>query len=122
MTDLNIPNLNKKSDKNLFKKKLTLKRKTKSRLLSESILMLFLSSLLIYINYLIPSKIFLFTNFFNTFGEMFKEILNLFSYFYQIFLVLFIIITLFISVILIVGSINRILKIIKRKTKQISYK
>ena len=56
MADLNIPNLNKKSDKYIFKKKLSLRRKPKKRLLIESALMFIASLFLIYINYLIPNK------------------------------------------------------------------
>ena len=56
MTDLKVPNLNKNSDKYLFKKKLSLRRKSKSRLLRESFLMLLLSNLILVINYSIPRK------------------------------------------------------------------
>ena len=62
MTDLNIPNLNMKSDKYIFKKKLSLKRKSKKRLLFESAFMFITSLLIIYINYLIPNKILLLQN------------------------------------------------------------
>ena len=56
MADLNIPNLNIKSDKYIFKKKLNLRRKSKKRLFTESFFLFFLSVLLVYINYLIPNK------------------------------------------------------------------
>ena len=56
MADLNIPNLSMKSDKYIFKKKLSIRKKSKRRLLTESALMFILSILLVYINYLIPNK------------------------------------------------------------------
>ena len=56
MADLNIPNLNMNSDKYIFKKKLSLRRKSKKRLFIESALMFILSLILVYINYLIPKK------------------------------------------------------------------
>ena len=59
MTDLKIPNLNMNSNKYIFKKKLSLRRKSKKRLFIESALMFILSFLLLYVNYLIPNKILL---------------------------------------------------------------
>jgi len=56
MADLNIPNLNFKSDKYIFKKKLNLRRKSKRRLFTESLFLFILSVLLVYLNYLIPNK------------------------------------------------------------------
>ncbi len=53
MADLNIPNLNIKSDKYIFKKKLNLRRKSKRRLFTESFFLFILSVLLVYVNYLI---------------------------------------------------------------------
>ena len=71
MADLNIPNLNIKSDKYIFKKKLNLRRKSKRRLFTESFFLFILSVLLVYINYLIPTKnfTFLFNPNFNFFGN-----------------------------------------------------
>jgi len=56
MADLNIPNLNIKSDKYIFKKKLNLRRKSKKRLFTESFILFIFSVSLVYINYLIPNK------------------------------------------------------------------
>jgi len=47
MADLNIPNLNIKTDKYIFKKKLNLRRKSKRRLFTESFFLFILSVLLI---------------------------------------------------------------------------
>jgi len=122
MADLNIPNFNIKTDKYIFKKKLNLRRKSKRRLLTESFFLFIFSALLVYINYLIPSKILLLQNLPSTFNKSFLLLIQLFSYLYEIFLVIFIFVSSFTALILMVGSFNRIFKISKRKSKQIVYK
>ena len=122
MADLNIPNLNIKSDKYIFKKKLNLRRKSKRRLFTESFFLFILSVLLVYINYLIPNKILLLQNLPSTFNKSFLLLINLFSYIYEIFLVIFIFLSFFTSIILMIGSLNRLFKVFKRKSKQIVYK
>ena len=122
MADLNIPNLNIKSDKNIFKKKLNLRRKSKRRLLTESFFLFILSVLLVYINYLIPNKNLLFKNLPSTFNKSFLLLIDLFSYIYEIFLVIFIFVSSFTALILMIGSFNRLFKVSKRKSKQIVYK
>ena len=122
MADLNIPNLNIKSDKYIFKKKLNLRRKSKRRLFTESFFLLILSVLLVYINYLIPNKNLLLQNLPATFNKSFTLIIDLFSNLYEIFLVIFIIISSFTALILLMGSFNRLFKVFKRKSKQIIYK
>ena len=111
-----------KSDKYIFKKKLTLRRKTKRRLFIESLLFIILSLLLVYINYLIPNKNLLLQNMPSTFNKSFLLLIDLFSYLYEIFLVIFIFVSSFTALILMVGSFNRLIKVSKRKSKQISYK
>ena len=122
MADLNIPNLNIKSDKYIFKKKLNLRRKSKRRLFAESFFLFILSVLLVYINYLIPNKNLLLQNLPSTFNKSFLLLIDLFSYFYEIFLVIFIFASLFTALILFIGSIYRLFRISKRKSKQIIYK
>ena len=122
MADLKIPNLNKKTDKYIFKKKLNLRRKSKRRLLTESFFLFIFSALLVYINYLIPNKNLLLQNLPSTFNKSFLLIIQLFSYLYEIFLVVFIFVSSFSALILMVGSFNRLLKVSKRKSKQIVYK
>ena len=122
MVDLNIPNLNLNSDKYIFKKKLSLRRKSKKRLFTESFFLFILSVLLVYINYLIPNKSLLLQNLPTTINKSFLLILNLFTYLYEIFLVIFIFVSSFISLILMVGSLYRLLRISKRESKQIIYK
>jgi len=122
MADLNIPNLNIKSDKYIFKKKLNLRRKSKKRLFTESFFLFIFSFLLVYINYLIPNKNLLLQNLPNKIDKSFLLIINLFSYLYEIFLVVFIFASSFTALILMIGSLNRLFKISKRKSKQIIYK
>ena len=122
MADLNIPNLNIKPDKYIFKKKLNLRRKSKRRLLTESFFLFIVSVLLVYINYLIPNKNLLLQNLPSTFSKSFLLLIDLFSYLYEIFLVIFIFVSSFTALILMIGSFNRLFKVSKRKSKQIVYK
>ena len=122
MADLNIPNLNIKSDKYIFKKKLNLRRKSRRRLLTESFFLFILSLLLVYINYLIPNKNLLLQNLPSTFNKSFLLLIELFSYLYQIFLVIFIFVSSFTALVLMIGCFNRLFKVSKRKSKQIVYK
>jgi len=122
MADLNIPNLNIKPDKYIFKKKLNLRRKSKRRLFTESFFLFILSLLLVYVNYLIPNKNLLLQNLPSTFNKSFLLLNDLFSYLYEIFLVIFIFVSSFTALFLIIGSFNRIFRVSKRKSKQIVYK
>ena len=122
MADLKIPSLNNKSDKYIFKKKLNLRRKSKKRLFTESFFLFIFSVLLVYVNYLIPNKNLLLRNLPNTINKSFLLIINLFSYLYEIFLVIFIFVSYFAALILMIGSLSRLFRISKRKSKQIVYK
>jgi type II secretory pathway component PulF len=122
MADLKIPNLNIKSDKYIFKKKLNLRRKSKKRLFTESFFLFIFSVFLVYINYLIPNKKLLLQNLPTTINKSFLLFIDLFSYLYEIFLVIFIFVSSFTALILMLGSFYRFYKVSKRKSKQISYK
>ena len=122
MADLNIPNLNNKSDKYIFKKKLSLRMKSKRRLFTEAALLFILSLLLFYIVYLIPNKNLLIQNLPRTFNQSFLLIIDLFSYLYELLLVIFIFVSYFSAVILMIGCFYRLFRISKRKSKQIFYK
>ena len=122
MADLNIPNLNIKSDKYIFKKKLNLRRKSKRRLFTEAFILFILSVLLVYINYLIPNKNLLLKNLPSTINKSFSLLIDLFSHFYEIFLVIFIFASFFAVLILMIGSFYRLFRISKRKSKQINFK
>ena len=122
MADLNIPNLNIKSDKYIFKKKLNLRRKSKKRLFTESLFLFILSVSLVYVNYLIPNKNLLLQNLPSTFNKSYLLLIDLISYLYEIFLVIFIFASSFIVLILMTGSFYRLFRVSKRKSKQIIYK
>ena len=122
MADLNFPNLNIKSDKYIFKKKLNLRRKSKRRLFTEAFFLFILSILLVYINYLIPNKNLLLKNLPSTFNKSFLLLIDLISYLYEIFLVIFIFVSSLTALILMIGSFYRLFRISKRKSKQIIYK
>ena len=122
MADLKIPNLNKKSDKFFFKKKLTLRRKSKRKLITESFLMFSLSILIIYLNFLIPDKKIIFDNFFINVNSLLSRLSESFSYFYEICLAILIVLSMIFSMILLLGVFSRLIKIAKRKTRQISFK
>ena len=121
MADLKIPNLNMNSNKYIFKKKLSLRRKSKIRLLIESALMLILSLVLFYINYLIPNKKLLLQNLPNNLNKSFLLIIDLFSNLYEILLVIFIFATSLIALLLLIGSLYRLFRISKRKSKQVVF-
>ena len=122
MADLNIPNLNIKSDKYIFKKKLNLRRKSKKRLVTESLFLFILSFLLVYINYLIPNKNLLLQNLPLKLNKSFLLIIDLVSNLYDIFLIFFIFVSSFTALILMIGSFYRLFRVSKRKSKQIIYK
>ena len=122
MTDLKIPNLNKNSEKIFFKKKLSLRRKSKGRLIRESYIMLSISTIIIFINYFIPNKAFIFNNFLSNLRKVLVNALNSVSYIYEICLFIFIITSLTFALILFIGSFSRILKVMRRKTSYLKYK
>ena len=122
MADLKIPNLNKNSDKYFFKKKLSLRRKSKSKLINESFIMIFFSALIVYLNYLIPNKTSIFKNLLINFSKLFANVFDSITYVYEICLSIFIIFSLIIALILVIGSFSRILKVVKRKTSRLNLK
>ena len=122
MADLNIPKLNIKSDKYIFKKKLSLRRKSKKRLFIESAFMFISCLCLVYINYLIPNKNLLLQKLPSTINKSLILLGDLLSNLSSIILVISIIISYFLIFLLFLGSIYRIVKIIKRKTRRLNYK
>ena len=121
MADLNIPNLNKKSDKYIFKKKLTLRRKSRRRLISESSFMFIMSLFLIYIISLIPNKDLLLRNLPISIKKSLTIFNDLLFYLSEIFTVVFIGVSSIIISILMVGSLYRLFKVLKRKRRQKAY-
>ena len=122
MPEINIPNLNRRSDKYLFKKKLTLRRKSKRKLLVESLLMLICSIILLYINYLIPNKKFLFLNLLSALEKSIVILIELFSQLYSILLVILTLVSLILSLVFFLGFIYRLSKVVTKKSRQISLK
>ena len=122
MADLNIPKLNMNSEKYIFKKNLSLRRKSKKRLFIESTLMIFLSAILLYLKYLIPNKILLLQNLPINLNKSFSLFIDLFFKLFDVFLVIFIFISSVFTLILLTGAFYRIYKILKRKTRLITYK
>ena len=122
MADLKIPNINMNSNKYIFKKQLSLRRKSRRRLFTEAALLFILSLLLIYLNYLIPNKYLLLQNLPTSLNKSFILAIDLISNLYEISLVIFIFISSFISLILMIGSLYRFFRVVKRKSKQFIYK
>ena len=122
MADLKIPNININSNKYIFKKKLSLRRKSKKRIFTEALLLFILSLLLVYLNYLIPNKYLLIQNLPISLNKLFILTIGLFSNLYKICLIIFIFVSSLISLLLMIGSFNRIFRVIKRNSKQIIYK
>ena len=122
MGDLKISNLNIKSDKYIFKKKLSLRRKSKRRIFTESFFLFVFSVLLFYINYLIPNKTLLLINLPKTFNKCFLLVIDLFLNLYEILLVIFIFVSSFVALILMIGSFYRLFRVSKRKSRKIIYK
>ncbi len=122
MADLKIPNLNKNSDKFFFKKKLSLRRKSKRKLINESFIMLAFSGLLIYIVYVIPNKLLVFNNLLNNFDKLMVNFLKSIPYFYEIILAIFITFSLILTLVLIFGVFSRLRKVIRRKSRHIEFK
>ncbi len=122
MSDLKIPNLNKNYDKFLFKKKLTLRRKSKRKLVKESFVMLFFSFFIFFLNYLNPYKFSIFNNLSYNLQKLIANILNSISYLYEIALAVIVVGSLIFALILILGVFSRLIKILKRKSRQITFK
>ena len=122
MADLKIPTLNKNSDKFLFKKRLSLRRKSKSKLIKESFIMLSFSALIIYLNYLIPNKISVLNNFLNNLSKLITNVINSLSVIKEICLAIFIVFSIIFALILIFGSLSRLLKVVRRKTSRVKFK
>ena len=110
-----MADLKMKSNKYIFKKKLSLRRKSKKRLFVESAFMFICSLFLVSVNYLIPNKKLLIQNIPNTLNKFFILIFDLFISLYEILLVIFIFFSSIFALILLIGSFYRIFRIFRRK-------
>ena len=122
MADLKIPNLNKNSENFIFKKKLKLRRKSKMRLLKEAFVMFLVSFLIIFINLSIPNKKIIYNSFFSNLQMLYELVKKAILSLYEIGLLFFIVLSIISSIILIFGAFLRIFKVLRRKTKKVSYK
>ena len=84
--------------------------------------MLLLSVSLIFLFYIIPNKLSVFNNFQNNIIKFLATIFESISYLYEIFIVLFIILLVILTLFLLLGFISRVMKILKRKSRQITIK
>ncbi len=114
-----MPNIKNNSKKYLFKNKLNIRRKSKIELIKESFLMMIFGLFILGINYLIPKKIILIDSFKKNIIEILNNLIEIFFYSFEILIVLLIFFSLLISIILITGSVNRIIKVFLGKSKKI---
>ena len=121
MAELKVPNLNYGSRQFLFKNKLTIRRKSKTKLLRESLLMFFSAFILLFLNHLIPQKKFLILTFIDNIYKIYLNFLNFFNYFYKVILVIIIFVTLIFAVFLLIGATYRLYRTVIRNTKRIKY-
>tara|TARA_B100000212_G_C27141532_1_gene433562 strand:+ start:114 stop:473 length:360 start_codon:yes stop_codon:yes gene_type:complete len=115
-----MPRLTNKTRQYLFKKKLFLRRKSKIQLIKESFLMMLFGIFLLVINYFIPEKLELFNSFKKNIIDIFFKVLEIVHLSIDLLIVLFIICTTFFSLFLIVGSLNRFIKVILPKSRKIN--
>ena len=122
MSELKIPNIHNRSRQFLFKNKLTIRRKSKRKLISESLLLFTSSFVLFFLWYLIPQKKILIYSFVNNIYNIYTNFLSFVKYFYQILLVFIIISTVLLAVIFFIGALYRVFKIFRRKSKKFNFK
>ena len=115
-----MPKITNKSRQYLFKNKLNLRRKSKKELIMESCLMMLFGLFLLLINYFIPQKLELFNSFTKNIEYILNNLMEIVFHSLEIFFVLFISFIYLSSLFLIVGSINRIFKVILNKSRKIS--
>ena len=115
-----MPRITNKSRQYLFKNKLNIRRKSNRKLIKESFLMIIFGLFLLLINYFIPEKLELFNSFKKNIFDIFSKILEIILLSMDILIVLFISFTNILSFILIVGSVNRLIKVILSKSRKIN--
>ena len=113
-----MPRIKNKSKQYLFKNKLNIRRKSKKTIIRESFLMMVFGLSLLIINYFIPQKILLFNSFKKNIFEILSNILEILFYSLEIIIVLIISSTVLLSLFLIVGSFNRLIKVLLTKSRR----
>ncbi len=115
-----MPRVKNNTRQYLFKNKLNIRRKSKRVLLKESFFMMLFGWCLLLINYFIPQKNELFITFKKNIFDIFSNLLEILFYSLEILIVLLISFSILLSLFLIVGSINRLIKVMLYKTRKIS--
>ena len=122
MADLKGPNLNNKSKQYLFKNKLPIAKKSKTKLLRETFLMLLIASIIIVINYLLPSQEALFNSFPENLLNIYTNFLLLLKYMFDVFLTILILFSRITVVVLLAGSFYRIYRILRKKSSRVIFR
>jgi len=117
-----MPKIKNKSKQYLFKNKFNKRYKSKRELIKESFLMMIFGLFLLLINYLIPQKVELFYSFKKNIFNTLSNLLEIISSSFEILIVLLICSTLIISIILIAGSISRIIKVLLPRSKKFRFR
>jgi len=117
-----MPRIKNKSKQYLFKNKINLRRKSRRELIKESFLMMTFGTFLLLINYFIPQKLELFYSLKKNILGITGNFLEILFYSLEILFVLFISFTILLSLFLIIGSINRIIKVMQPKSRKISFR
>ena len=115
-----MPYIKRKSRQYLFKNKLNIRRKSKRELIKESFLMMLFGLFLLLINYFVPQKKEFFDSFIENIFYIFSNLYEILFYTFEILIVLLIGFTILLSLFLIIGSINRIIKIFLLKSRKFS--
>ena len=117
-----MPKVKHKSKQYLFRNKLNKRLKSQKELIIESFFMMLFGLFLLLINYSIPQKKELFSSFRKNILEILVYILKILSNFFEILKVLLICFTLLLSIFLIVGSINRLIKVLLPRSRKIRFR
>ena len=111
-----------KSNQYIFKKKINIRRKSKKELVKESFFMMIFGLFLLLLNYCIPQKIELFNSFRKNIFDIYDNLFEIMLKSFEIIVVILICFTLIISIVLIIGSISRIIKIFQGKPSKIRFR
>ena len=117
-----MPNIKRKSRHYLFKNKFYKRGKSRREILKESFFMMIIGLFLLLINYLIPQKMELFNSFKKNILEIIESIIELISKSFEVLVVLLICFTLLMSIFLIIGSINRLIKVMLPRPRKIRFR
>ncbi len=112
-------NIKRNSRQYLFKNKLNKNVKSRREMIKESFFMMIAGLFLFLVTYFIPHKLEIFNSFKNNVMNILNNLLEILNYSLDILIFLFICFTLLTSIFLIIGSINRIVKLIVPRSRKI---